>query len=175
MLRLLSSFVHSRGYWFAVLAVGVGIEAVALYYQHVLGEPPCALCIQSRAFVLLGVLFGLLGVVGARLSLLRYAAQLGLIVSLGFLWRVSREAVLVERGLMESTCGMDPGFPSWLPLDQWLPQVFEVWTMCGYTPDFIFGMTMGEGLLYGTVTLFFIAVAALLVQLLTSLGFRRMA
>lgn len=174
MLRLLSSFVHSRGYWLAVVAVGIGMEAVALYYQYILNEPPCALCIQSRAFTLLGVLFGLVGLLMVRFSLFSYIAQIGLVASLALLWRVSLEAVLVERGVMESTCGMDPGFPSWLPLDQWLPQVFEVWTMCGYTPEFIFGMTMGEGLLYGTMTLFFIAVAALLVQLLTSLGFRSM-
>ena len=170
MIRFLSSFVQSRWYWSAVIIVGLGMEAVALFYQYVLGEPPCGLCIQSRAWTLLGVLIALAGLIGNRLLAVRYVAHSALIVTLGFLWKVSREAVLVERGIMESSCGMDAGFPSWMPLHEWLPQVFEVMTFCGFTPDFVFGLTMGEGLLYGVIVLFFIAVAALAVQLLKSFG-----
>lgn len=173
MIQALSSFVHSRWYWLAVMAVGLGMEAVALFYQYGLDEPPCALCIQSRAFTLLGVLFGLLGAVVIRIPALRYAANVGLIISLGFLWDVSRTTVLVERGIEESTCGMDAGFPSWLPLHEWIPQVFEVWTMCSFTPDFLFGLTMGEGLLYGVSLLFLISVAAFALQLLKTFGIIR--
>jgi disulfide bond formation protein DsbB len=78
----------------------------------------------------------------------------------------SNTAVLVERGLYDGQCGMDPGFPAWFALDEWLPQVFEVWTMCGYTPNFLFGLTMGEGLLYGAVALLLVALAALALMLL---------
>lgn len=170
MIRFVSSFVNSRWYWLAVILVGLGMEAVALFFQYGLGEPPCALCIQSRAFTMAGVIAAIVGLIGEKIAAVRYTAQIALIVSLGFLWKVSREAVLVERGLMESTCGMDPGFPAWLALDEWFPVVFEVWTMCSYTPDFIFGMTLGEGLLYGVTLLCLIAPAALVFQVLKSLG-----
>jgi disulfide bond formation protein DsbB len=42
--------------------------------------------------------------------------------------------------------------------------------MCSFTPNFLFGLSMGEGLLYGVIVLFFIAVAALVIQLLKSFG-----
>jgi disulfide bond formation protein DsbB len=170
MIRFLSSFVQSRWYWLAVIFVGLAMEGVALFYQYGLGEPPCGLCIQSRAWTLLGVLFAVFGVIANRLVALRYIAHAGLLVSVGFLWKVSREVVLVERGIIESSCGMDAGFPAWLPLQKLVPQVFEVWTMCSFTPNFLFGLSMGEGLLYGVIVLFFIAVAALVIQLLKSFG-----
>ena len=72
--------------------------------------------------------------------------------------------MLVERGQYEGQCGMDAGFPAWFALDAWWPQVFEVQTMCGYTPNFIFGLSMGEGLFYGAIMLLVVAVGALVLR-----------
>ncbi|MEJ2043127.1 MAG: disulfide bond formation protein B [Reinekea sp.] len=165
----LTNFFNSRWYWLCVVLTGLGVEGVALFYQHVLDEPPCVLCIQSRVWVLAGVLFGLVGLIGSNLVAIRLTAQLGLVGALGMVLNKSWTTVLVERGLYDGQCGMDPGFPSWFALDKWFPNVFEVWTMCGFTPNFLFGMTMGEGLVYGTSVLIATAVLALVLMILHQL------
>ncbi|MFT4674779.1 MAG: disulfide bond formation protein DsbB [Reinekea sp.] len=163
MLPLLIKFVQSRWYWYLVVAAGLALESVALFYQYILGEPPCVLCIQARFWTLTGVLFGLFGLSSQR-PVAQGIAHVGLVAALAMLIDRSRISVLVERGQYEGQCGMDAGFPAWFALDDWLPQVFEVQTMCGYTPNFIFGLSMGEGLFYGAIVLFVVAVSALLLK-----------
>jgi len=168
MLSLLMKFAQSRWYWGIVVCAGLALEGVALFYQYILGEPPCVLCIQARFWTLTGLLFGLLGLWTER-PLARGIAHVGLVSALVLLINRSRISVLVERGEYEGQCGMDAGFPSWFALDDWLPQIFEVQTMCGYTPNFILGLTMGEGLFYGATLLLLIAVCALLLTFASGL------
>ncbi|WP_320822294.1 disulfide bond formation protein B [Reinekea sp.] len=168
MLTSLMKFVQSRWYWGLVVSVGLALEGVALFYQYILGEPPCVLCIQARFWILTGLLFGLASLWSER-PLVRGSAHVGLTAALVLLVNRSRTSVLVERGEYEGQCGMDAGFPSWLALDDWLPQIFEVQTMCGYTPNFILGLTMGEGLFYAASVLLFTAVCALLLSLASAL------
>jgi len=168
MLLLLMKFVQSRWYWGIVLCVGLALEGVALFYQYILGEPPCVLCIQARFWTLTALLFGLTGLWTAR-PMARGIAHVGLVGALAMLVNRSRISVLVERGEYEGQCGMDAGFPFWLALDEWLPQIFEVQTMCGYTPNFIFGLSMGEGLFYGATLLLLVAVCALLLTFVSGL------
>lgn len=160
MLKKLSIFSQSRWYWLAVFFAGLAIEGIALFYQYVLDEPPCVLCIQARVWVLTGMLVALIALATRRWFAVQAAMHVGLLVSLALLLERSWTAVLVERGLYDGQCGMDPGFPSWLALDEWFPAVFEVWTMCGYTPNFLFGLSMGEGLVYGSILLIAIALFA---------------
>lgn len=161
MLSLLNRFALSSLYWWAAIIVGLSLEGIALYYQYVLDEPPCVYCIHVRVWVLLGIVSALLGLLTKRYFLAQLTAHTGLITALGLFTYTSRKTVLIERGLYEGQCGMDAGFPAWFALDEWFPALFEVWTMCGYTPNFLFGLTMGEGLVYGGWVLTFIAVVAL--------------
>lgn len=157
-------FVQSPFYWLAVIFVGFGLEGVALFYQHVLNEPPCSLCIHARVWVIVGMLSAGFGWAARRFFWLRMLGHAGIVVSLVGLLERSWLSVLVERGLYESECGLDPGFPAWLPLDEWVPNMFEVWTFCGYTPNFLFGTTMGEALVAGSILLIAIAVAAAVID-----------
>ena len=76
MLQKLSSFVHSLWYWLAVIATALVLEGVALFYQYGLGEPPCVLCIQSRFWVLVGIIFAVAGALhDIRLRFLRGARR----------------------------------------------------------------------------------------------------
>lgn len=160
-LKRLNDWLMTPWYWLAVIVVGLVLIAVALFYQHVLDEPPCVLCIHARLWTLAGVLAALVGIVVRRLWLGRVLAQLAVVVSVAGLLERSYRTLQVERGTYEGLCGFDAGFPGWLPLDQWFPNLFEVWTMCGYSPPFLFGMTMVEGLTYGTAVLLAVAIVAL--------------
>ncbi len=164
-MEALSRFANSVWYWIAVVATGLFLEAVALFYQHVLNEPPCVLCIQARVWTLAGILVAIAGIFLSKLKYGALAAQALLLVCLAGLLNRSWISVLVERNMYEGQCGMDPGFPSWLPLDQWFPNLFEVWTMCGYTPNFLFGLTMGEGLVAGSAALIAITLFASFLQI----------
>ena len=72
----------------------------------------------------------------------------------------------IERGTYEGACGMDPGFPAWLPLDDWFPNFLQVWTMCGYSPVMPTGLTMVEILTYGSALLLLVALAGLIALLM---------
>lgn len=160
-LKQLNDWLITPWYWLAVIVVGLMLIAVALFYQHVLDEPPCVLCIHARIWTMAGVVAAVVGIVVRRLWLGRVLAQAAVVVSVAGLLERSYRTLQVERGTYEGLCGFDAGFPGWLPLDQWFPNLFEVWAMCGYSPPFLFGMTMVEGLTYGSAVLLAVAVAAL--------------
>lgn len=160
MVNKLSAFAQSHWYWLAVFVVGLLIEVFALYYQYVLDEPPCVLCIQARVWVLAGMLIALIALATRKWFVVQGVLHLGLVASLALLLERSWTVVLIERGLYEGQCGMDPGFPAWLALDEWLPAMFEVWVMCGYTPILALGISMGEALVASSILLMGIAIIA---------------
>ncbi len=150
-------------YWLAIAALGLAMEGVALYYQYGLNYGPCILCVQVRAWVLGIVLVAFAGLfVRRRRALNATAHALMLALSVGLLIS-SWETLSIERGWVEAGCEMQAEFPAWLPLHQWLPQAFEAWELCGYTPELAFGITMAEGL----VALAAAGIVLLLLQLLT--------
>ena len=54
---------------------------------------------------------------------------------------------LLENGRGDSSCEFQLGMPEWFAVDRWFPDLFEVRTLCSYTPDIIWGISMAEGLL----------------------------
>lgn len=159
------SILTTKLYWF-FLALGGGImEAIALYYQYALGEEPCQVCIHIRiwvaAFTLLAVIMCLLPR-SKPLNLIGHSLALGCMI--GFLER-SKFLYDVENGRGNGSCEFFLGFPEWFALDKWFPFIFEVRTLCSFTPELIWGITMIEGLLAMSTALIVISVSALLVNL----------
>ena len=166
MIDRLARFMASRWYWLGLMFGALLLEAVALFYQHVLNEPPCVICIHARLWVLGVLLAGGLGVALRQHWWGRLVAQSVLIISLIGLLERSWVGVRIERGIYEGACGMDAGFPAWLPLDNWFPNVLQVWTMCGYSPVMPFGLTMVDTLTYGSVLGLLLAGLGLIVMVL---------
>lgn len=136
-----------RRYWLAIILIGLILESVALYYQYMLNEWPCVLCIHIRIWILgliVIALFALL--VQSWPGLVRLAHGLTFVAVIGFVER-SWQVLAVERGWTFGDCDMDAGLPDWFALDRWLPAVFEVKTSCGYTPLIIFNISMAEVLM----------------------------
>ncbi len=168
MLNLLATLSRSRIYWFLVLLACLTMEGTALYYQYGLDYGPCVLCVQVRAW-LLGL--ALVALVMLFLPAFAFLGQfLSLLLASGLLY-TSWRTLGIERGTIIDSCTMDAGFPDWLPLQRWLPQVFEPWEPCGYTPELPFGITMAEGLV--VIGLAWVAVS--LVLTLASLAMKRSA
>jgi disulfide bond formation protein DsbB len=133
--------------WAAVIAIGVGLEAGALYYQQALMYFPCELCIYTRVWLAGIALLAIVGLLVRRhVWPLRavLAGELLLTMGLaGVVWKL----LAIDYGFAgDGTCSLQARFPSWAPLDTWLPVMFRVQDTCGPTPEVLFGLTMGDGL-----------------------------
>ena len=159
MMQLLSSFGRSRLYWGLLAACGLALEGGALFYQYVLDEWPCVLCIQVRIWIMAFVLLSLLALflVHSR-GAMRLLHAATVVIMVGLLER-SWQVLAVERGWVFGDCDMDLGLPPWFALDKWIPWLFEVQTSCGYTPLIIFNITMAEVLLLTSVLLLLVTAA----------------
>ncbi len=134
MLSKLAGFNRSALFWWLLILLCVGLEAGALFYQFVLGDDPCVLCVHVRAWVL-GI--GLAAALGLLLRKSWVGLMIANLVTLGFaagLLERSYQVLGAERGFTDGVCSMNANFPAWLPLDQWLPAVFKPLESCGFTP-----------------------------------------
>lgn len=147
MLDKMASIGSSRLYWLALALIGLSFEAVALYYQYVLEEMPCALCIQVRLWVMALIIVSLLVLLLHRV---RFMHVLGHLLTVGIaagLLERSYQLLGTERGFAVGDCGFDLGLPAWFAPDKWFPAMFQVETSCGYTPELMFGISMAEALI----------------------------
>lgn len=145
--KFLANLGQHRLYWAALVLVGLGLEGGALYYQYVLDEWPCVLCIHVRIWVMAFVLLGILALFFTKSrSAMRFFHAASVVIMIGLLER-SWKVLAVERGWIFGDCEMDLGMPAWFALDKWFPWLFEVQTSCGYTPLIAFNISMAEVLL----------------------------
>ena len=146
---MLARIARGRGIWLFVLLMCVLGEAVALYYQYALRYDPCVLCVHVRAWILLLALISSIGLVGG--SKVAWLTQLAsLATSAGLAW-TSYNVLAVEQGWGEGACTMNAGYPSWMPLDQWLPAVFKPLAPCSFTPMMPLNFSMAEGLMVESI------------------------
>jgi disulfide bond formation protein DsbB len=153
MLNKLTKLSQSNWYWAALIAIGIAMEAVALFYQYGLDYGPCVLCIHVRIWVMAMILIAITGLCLNKCPRFRALAHFGILISAAGLLERSWQTLAVERGWIIDTCSMDSGLPDWFALDKWLPHMFEPWEPCGYTPELLFGITMAEGLIVFSATL----------------------
>lgn len=164
----LGKLSHSRWYWGVALLTGIALLSVALFYQHVLGERPCLLCIQVRLWVTLLIVVSFVGLILRHHRLVNGILHLSVVViAIGLVDR-SYQLLGTERGFIFSDCGFDLGLPTWFAIDQWLPSVYYVETACGYTPEIMFGITMAEALMVFSVTFVLVSASVTLAALLGS-------
>jgi disulfide bond formation protein DsbB len=167
MMNMIQQLSNHKLYWGLVFVTGLSLEAVALFYQHVLDEWPCVLCIQVRIWVLGFTLVALVALfAGSNRWLLRILHLLNSIMMLGLVER-SWQTLAIERGWVFGECSMDLGLPSWFALDKWFPAVFEVQTACGYTPVIFFNITTAEILMVISSALLLVSILLAFVSFCT--------
>lgn len=134
LLKAIHSLSSKRGFWLLLAVIALALEGVALYLQHVLQVEPCNECIYIRVGVLGIAVAGVIGAVAPRYLAMRLIGLAAWLGALGWsLYRVTLlldlERVVSEGG--EASCKRFKGFPDWMPLDTWLPDVFQPRAMCG--------------------------------------------
>jgi disulfide bond formation protein DsbB len=134
LLKTINLLSLQRWPWLLLAVAAVLLECFALYMQHVMGVEPCNECIYIRVGVLGIGLAGLIGAIAPRVLLLRSSALAVWLLSLG--WSLYRANLLLDleqkvRDGSEAGCARFKGFPEWIPLEHWLPDMFEPRAMCG--------------------------------------------
>ena len=160
MANILDLFA-SRWYWLALALGGVGLLAVALFYQYQLGEEPCQVCIHARIWV---IGFTLVALLMCFLPVKRWlygVANLLVIACAIGLGERSWYLYLIENGRGDGSCEFQLGLPDWFALDRWFPDLFEVRNLCTYTPEMLFGLSMAESLLLAAAAIIAVAVLSL--------------
>jgi disulfide bond formation protein DsbB len=167
MIKKLLAFGHSQAYWAALLLLGLTLEGVALYFQHVLNEWPCVLCIHVRILVMFLLVLAAIALLLARHK--KIQAMLHLVTGCLAAAMMNRAWLLLatERGWIEGECSVNMNLPGWFAIDKWWPDVFSAWTSCGYTPVLFSGITMAEMLAVFSILLLLVSLA-LFVSLIRS-------
>lgn len=138
----LKNLSKQRWPWLLLAASALALELCALYFQHVMKLQPCVMCIYERIPVIGIFLSGLLGASAAHNILIRLSAFLGWIISAvwGVLLAIEHTGYQLNPSPF-ATCDFYPNFPSWAPLHQWVPWLFNptgdcaeiVWQFLGYS------------------------------------------
>jgi disulfide bond formation protein DsbB len=134
VLKTIKSLSLHRGPWLMLAVAAVLLECFALYMQHVIGVEPCNECIYIRVGVLGIGVAGLMGAIAPKVLVLRFSAIAAWLLSLG--WSLFRANLLLDleqkvRDGGEAGCARFKGFPEWMPLERWLPDMFEPRAMGG--------------------------------------------
>jgi len=153
-------------YWLGLIAVGLLLLGTALYYQFVLEELPCVVCIQIRLWLTLMIMLAILGLGCRKQKWLRLITQISVVLTAIGLIERSYLLLGTERGFIFGVCGFDVGLPSWFAVEKWLPALYQVETSCGYTPELIWGITMADALMVFSVCLFMLSGLMLLMSVL---------
>lgn len=119
--------------WQLLAVSALGLEFAALYFQYVLGLAPCIMCIYQRTAIWAIFFAGIIGGLFAENVFARLISY-GLWAT-GAIWGL---IIAIEHVDMQTSplsflysCDIVPNFPSWAPLNEWLPFLFEASGDCG--------------------------------------------
>lgn len=142
---LIQSLARHRITWFLLLLLGIVLEGCGLYFQYGLRLPPCVNCVYERAFYLAFVLAGLLGFISAKNFLTRILGTLTLMAgSAGGIYVAFEHVTSAYQTGLGATCKLKASFPSYLPLDEWLPWMFTPSGSCTPLDWSLLGFGMAE-------------------------------
>lgn len=131
-MKYLSQLSTTRAPWLLLGFSALIFELCALTFQYYMGLAPCIMCIYQRLAIVGIFCAGVIGGLGAQSIIARLAAYISW--GVGSIWGLIIALEHVEIQSSDSlfyTCEYVPNFPSWLPLHQWMPWLFEATGDCG--------------------------------------------
>lgn len=138
----LAQWSRTRSPWAVVSLSAFALILAALYFQHALGHAPCVKCIYQRSAVIAIFFATLLPVFYPHF----FIRTLALILwGTSAIWGLNQANahldVIFPEGFFVPPCPFVPDFPSFMPLHEWLPMVFDAPGSCN-TNDWQF-LSMG--------------------------------
>lgn len=132
-MKFISDLPLSSRAWLLLAITALAFELCALFFQYGMDLKPCIMCIYQRAAIWAIFLAGVIGFIAPKLLIIRLFAY-GL-WGVGAVWGVllALEHVEMQSSAMSLffTCEIVPNFPSWAPLHEWIPFLFEASGDCG--------------------------------------------
>lgn len=168
MLRKLRQFSCQRQSWVLLTLIALLLEITALGFQYLLGQKPCVLCVYQRAALAGVILAGVVGMIAPRTPL-RWLALVGWIVASAKIFSLTwQQTQLQLHPPLFATCDFFPKFPSWLPLNQWLPAVFSPTGTCTDRSLTLLSYSLPEWLLGISFVMLVVAIVVLFAQFLSA-------
>ena len=162
----LKTITQKKYYWLAYIAGSFILLATALYYQHVLEEQPCVVCIQMRLWISLLLVVAIIGLFSRKIKIINSLINLSVILIAAGMVERSYLLLGTERGFIFSDCGFSLGLPEWFAIEDWLPWLYRIETSCGYTPEIAFNITMAEALITISSLLLLLSIGVIIAKLI---------
>ena len=145
-MKFLSDLSVNTRAWQLLALTALCLELSALYFQYAMGLAPSIMCIYQRAAIW-GIFFaGIVGSLGNKNIVLRLLAFS--LWGVGAIWGllIAIEHVEIQSATLSFlySCEFVPNFPSWAPLHEWLPSLFEATGDCGDINWHFLGYTMPQ-------------------------------
>lgn len=162
MLSTLKNLSTQRWAWLLLAFSALVLELTALYFQHVMKLEPCVMCVYERITMLGVMLAGLIGASAPENKIVRLSAFA--IWGVSAVWGVLLAVEHTDYQMNPSpfaTCDFFPNFPSWAPLHEWLPWLFNPTGDCADIVWQFFGYSMPQWLIvsFSIYTALFVVVA----------------
>lgn len=147
ILNSLNQFSKGRLSWLLLLLFVVFFEACALYFQHVMMLAPCVMCIYERVAMMGVGVAAMVGILAPKNPIFRWLGLIG--------WGLSAyKGLLLAMQHVDyqfnpspfATCDLFVTFPSWAPLNQWVPWMFEAYGDCSKVVWQLFDLSMPQWL-----------------------------
>jgi disulfide bond formation protein DsbB len=141
----LSDWTTRKSSWLILFASAFALEVAALVFQHAFGFAPCVMCIYQRTAMWGIVLAGTI-VLAFNHTITRLLGYVTWAVSSIWGAKLAWEHVdiLTAPNPFFSPCEPVPGFPSFMPLHEWLPSVFAAPGFCDDESWQFLGMGMPQ-------------------------------
>ncbi|CAM2922626.1 disulfide bond formation protein DsbB [Vibrio rarus] len=131
MLENLYQFSRSRLSWLLLLLTIVAFELCALFFQHVMLLAPCVMCIYERVAMMGIIAAAGIGLCQPSNPVFRSIGLIGWIAASAKGLQLALEHVGYQLHPSPfNTCDIFVQFPSWAPLDQWVPWMFHPTGVC---------------------------------------------
>jgi disulfide bond formation protein DsbB len=158
-MNALSNLTTNSTPWLFLALSALGLELCALFFQYVLELAPCIMCVYQRVAICSIILAGFTGFIGCRFILARIVAYA--LWGVGAIWGliVALEHVEIQGNTnsLFFSCDLYPNFPTWAPLHEWIPFLFEATGDCGEISWQFLGYSMPQWMIvvYGVYTIAF--------------------
>ena len=145
MLTWLKTLSTQRRFWLFMAFSAFVLEMTALYFQYGMNLAPCVMCVYERAalFAILGV--GLFGTLAPNFILTRIITIL-----LGMISAVKGLSIAIKHTDYQlhpgpwNQCSAFADFPKSLPLDKWIPALFQPYGECSDVVWSFLGLSMAQ-------------------------------
>jgi disulfide bond formation protein DsbB len=161
-MKALSNLTTNSTPWLLLGLSALGLELCALFFQYAMDLAPCIMCVYQRVAICAIILAGFIGFWGCKYLIARVIAY-GL-WSTGAIWGllIALEHVEIQAnsGSLFFSCDIIPNFPTWAPLHEWIPALFEATGDCGAISWQFLGYSMPQWMIvvYGAYSAAFLLI-----------------